>query len=79
MSVTKNVKSRFFVFFDLDDGHMMLFLVIVSSLYTFLEVVFDLISKRHHFGIVTISNNTAFKIKVLGACLANMRVEMSLL
>ena len=42
-------------------------------------MVFDLFSKRHHFGIVTISDKTFFKIKVFWACLVNMRVEMSLL
>ena len=42
MSVTKDIKLSFFVFFGLDNGHMMLFLLIVNSLYTFLEVVFDL-------------------------------------
>ena len=65
MSVTKNVKLRFFVFFGLDDGHMVLILVIVSSFYTFVEVVFDLLLKRHHFGIITISESLTCRNKVL--------------
>ena len=44
MSVAKNQKLRLFVFFGLADGHMVLILVIVSSLCTALEVVFDLSS-----------------------------------
>ena len=75
MSVTQNVKSRLFVFFGLVDGHMVLILVIVSSLYTFVEVVFDLFLKRHHFGILTISDKTFFKNKVIWACLVNMKVK----
>ena len=53
------------MFFGLDDGHMVLILVIVSSFYTFVEVVFDLLLKRHHFGIITISESLTCRNKVL--------------
>ena len=79
MSVTKNKKFRFLVFFSLDDGQMMLLEIFVSSLCYVLEMVFHLFSKRHHFGTVTISDKTYFKNKVFWACLVNMKVEMSFL